>query len=134
MSAQVLSGTLSGRLEGTFVLGDTSDGISGRTELDISGSGEYVCFSPLPGPYEPCMVEQGQLLPIRLDVVDSGNFTLTADGSGSNGRRADVTGKLVVEAQVNVDLDRLVRNDPTAIAATGTLTVIDAAARFQDNQ
>lgn len=130
LNIPVLSGSLRGHLRGQFAMSKGSGAASGTVELRIGrgSTASYACFggAPLtPVPLEslqPCIEQSGgQLLPILLDVHDSGSFEL---GPGS-GELADIL-MLQGRVSVNVNADMLQQR------FAGSIMIPKASASFVD--
>ncbi len=140
--AQAISGDIEGQLKGTVQLPTSHDVLLGETDLGIAGSATYVCFSPflaalgvpdpLPGPLHPCAIGLGQLLPIELDIVDTGKINVQKQviqepgGPKIVGSDIIIDGGLIVDLETSIDLNLLVRGDPAALTVDGDLRIFDA--------
>ncbi len=142
LAATVISGDIVGNLSGTVQIPTSQGALYGTTDLAINGTAGYVCFSPflsflgindpLPGPILPCVFGQGQLLPIELDIVDTGRIDVQKQiVQGPNGPEIVdgnilIDGPLTVTVTTSTDLDLLVRQDPAAFTVSGGLQITDA--------
>lgn len=140
--AQVISGDIEGKLKGTVQVSTPQELLYGTTDMSIQGTAAYACFSSflselgvpdaLPGPLRPCVIGQGQLLPIELNVVDSGRIDIQKQlVSGPDGPEAvdstiKIDGALTVSVETAIDLHLLVRGDVSAISTTAGLQITDA--------
>ncbi len=144
--AELITGSLTGKLAGTVEIGSGQTVMYGETDLQISGSASYACFSPflvdfgvtdaMPGPMQPCKDGEGQLFPIDLLVTDTGSIAVGDQVTGKKRKRtvlssaAEFGADLTVVVESHVNLNRLVRGDATAFRTSGEITVSDATGTF----
>lgn len=140
--AEVLSGTLKGKIAGSVNIGSGEGTLYGTTDLKIEGTATYACFSPflaglgipnaLPGPLLPCIEGYGELFPIDLAVTDTGKIEVEDQevrivvAKNKLDIEIKFDADLIVAVESHVDLDLLVRGDPAAFTTIGTITVADA--------
>ena len=119
---ELVSGSLTGVLTGRFEIGEEEPVLSGSASLTIQegSTATYACFTGFgaAGPLLPCSAHLGgQLLPVRLSVVDTGEFQLerTIAGAGSMPIR-EMRGSVRAEVRVPGSMS----------TSDGILQVIDA--------
>ena len=111
LSVPTVSGTLTGQLNGVFVISTDTGAAVGTASLTFQpGSfGSYACFAvtelgPVPlESLEPCMDGSGvgQFMPFALSVTDTGTFQV-GSGSGSLAAITSLEGDVTVTAQANL--------------------------------
>ncbi len=111
-----LAGALVGKLDSNFSItkpdgsGNTIGAMTGSARLLIRGSGAYVCVVSLDptNPYflaplsvKDCQAGTGKLVPLSLDVTDSGKFEIEST-AGVFGDIEEVEGQIQVQASASL--------------------------------
>lgn len=149
LTAQIVDGSLKGKLKGTVSIGSGEDAILGDLDLRIVGTATYACFSPflsglgipnaLPGPLLPCFEGNGELFPIDLTVIDTGKIkvedrTVKIDGKKVKlASNVEFKARLTIAVESHVDLDLLVLGDPAAYSIAGVITLEDAKGKIKSD-
>lgn len=119
-----LRGDIKGRLKGvvTITKANPADSMQGTMKLRIRGNAIYGCiaslipFDPTPKPVAECQAGNGKLVPISLDIVDTGRLKInTTSGVFSDIKKArakvEVTVSPTGEAWATISKGKAMRGD-----------------------
>jgi hypothetical protein len=118
------SGSINGVLNGDFTIANLAGTANGKALLRIEGSATYGCFASLaplaPAPISVCEAGNGLFVPLALNVVDKGSFTMN-NFTGAFTDLAHLGGRLEVTV-----------NGATGVPGVpvGTISVTDGKAVF----
>ena len=118
------SGSINGVLNGAFTIANLAGTATGKALLRIEGSATYGCFASLaplaPAPIAVCEAGNGLFVPMALNIVDRGVFTM-GDFTGAFTDLKHLAGRLEVTV-----------NGATGVPGVpvGTISVTDGKAIF----